>query len=328
LVKDLIDLDLRPIVVVNDGSDPSCRALFDRLAEMDDCHVVHHAVNLGKGRALKSGFNYCCLNFPQVSGIVTVDADGQHLSQDVRRVAEEFLRNPRSLVIGTRTFAKGTPLRSRVGNLATRYVFRVLVGGRISDTQSGLRCIPMDFVPELLRLEGERYEYEMNMLIAARKKRIGIREVEIATIYLENNRSSHFNPLIDSMKIYFLLLRFSFSSLLASSIDFVVFSTLFLVNHNILISLIAARLISGSVNFVVNKNLVFHSCERPALPLLKYFVLFVGLAVLSFFSIRELADLGMNVIAAKLVAETVLFFGSFTIQRDFVFVAPEPAPEG
>lgn len=328
LVETLLKRDFGPIVVVNDGSNPSCGDLFDQLSVMNRCHVLHHAVNLGKGRALKTGLNYCFIHFPEALGIVTADADGQHLPEDVCKVAEAFLDHPRSLVLGARTFAKGIPLRNLLGNLITRYVFRLLVGGKISDTQSGLRCLPMHFVPELLRLEGERYEYEINMLIVANKKRILIREVKIATVYLENNRSSHFNPLIDSMRIYFLLLRFSLSSLLAASIDFLIFSGLFLVSRNILTSLILARMVSGGVNFIVNKNLVFHSRQRSLAPLVKYFVLAVTLAGLSFISIRTLADFGMNVIAAKIVAESVLFFGSFAIQREFLFVEPTPGPEG
>jgi putative flippase GtrA len=168
----------------------------------------------------------------------------------------------------------------------------------------------------------------MNMLILANKRRINVREVKIATVYLENNKSSHFNPLIDSMKIYFLLLRFSFSSLLASSIDFIIFTLLFWVKGDILTALIAARLISGGVNFLINKSVVFHNSEEAAIPLAKYFALFVTLAALSFLSIRTMADFGINVILAKVVAESVLFLASFTIQRDFIFAPPAPEPEG
>lgn len=328
LVAELLQRDFRKVVVVDDGSHPSCRHIFDRLAAMNHCHVVQHAVNLGKGRALKTGFNYCRVHFPELAGIVTADADGQHLPEDVGKVAEEFLRHPRSLVIGARRFARGTPFRSVLGNVTTRYAFKLLVGGNLTDTQSGLRCIPMDIVPQLIPLAGERFEYEMNMLILAHKQRVAMREVEIATVYLDNNRSSHFNPLIDSMKIYFLLLRFSFSSLVAASIDFLVFSALYMIERNILTSLIAARLVSGAVNFLINRNLVFHDRERPIFPLVKYLLLFVALAGLSYLSIRTMADFGMNVIAAKVVVETVLFFGSFTIQRDFVFVDPVPEREG
>jgi glycosyltransferase involved in cell wall biosynthesis len=328
LIDVLLERGFRPIVVVNDGSHRSCETIFDRLSYVSDCHVVHHAVNLGKGRALKTGLNFIRVHFPEVSGVLTADADGQHLPEDIDRIGEEFSNHPRSLVLGARTFGKGVPFRSRMGNLITRNVFKLLVGGGVSDTQSGLRCLPMEFIPELLRLSGERYEYEMNMLIAAQKKHTPIREVEITTVYLENNRSSHFNPFFDSMKIYFLLLRFSFSSLFASSIDFLVFSALYMVHPNILLSLIVARMVSGGVNFVVNKNIVFHSRSKSVLPLVKYLLLFLTLAALSFLSITTMAAYGMNVLAAKILAETVLFLGSFTVQRDFIFVDPVPEPEG
>ncbi len=327
LVEALIRLDFRQIVVVNDGSEPSCRGIFDKLAGMKNCHVVHHAVNLGKGRALKSGFNYCLVNFPDLLGIVTADADGQHLPDDIRKVSADFLNHPQSLIIGVRTFTHGTPLRSLLGNLITRYVFRMLIGGKLSDTQSGLRCIPMGIVPELIRLEGKRYEYEMNMLISTKKSRTCIREVEIETVYLENNRSSHFDPLVDSMKIYFLLLRFSFSSLFASSLDFVIFTAIYLLRENILAALILARLVSGCVNFFVNKSLVFHDREGVAGTLVKYFAIFVTLGALSFLCIRTMAGFGVNVIAAKIAVESVLFLASFTIQRDFIFTTPARAQE-
>ncbi len=322
LVEALIKLDFRQIVVVNDGSKPSCRNMFDRLTGMRNCCVIHHSVNLGKGRALKSGFNYCCVNFPDLLGIVTADADGQHTPDDIQKVSAGFLSHPRSLVIGARTFTQGTPLRNRLGNMITRYVFRLLIGGKLSDTQSGLRCVPMNIVPSLIQLEGECYEYEMNMLISTKKSWISIREVKIATVYLNDNRSSHFNPLVDSMKIYFLLLRFSFSSLFASGIDFVIFTALYLLRRDILAALILARLVSGCINFFVNKRLVFHNREGMAAPLVKYFTLFVTLGMLSFLCIRTMAGFGVNVIAAKIAAESVLFLASFTIQRDFIFTTP------
>ncbi|MEJ2690212.1 MAG: glycosyltransferase [Deltaproteobacteria bacterium] len=330
LVEALGKFGFRQIIVVNDGSEPCSSEVFARLEAMENCNILilRHAVNLGKGRALKTGFNHCCLNFPDLQGIVTADADGQHLPEDIRKVSEIFLQNSRALMVGARKFAKGTPLRSLVGNVLTRYVFRLLIGGNLSDTQSGLRCIPMQMVPGLVRLEGEGYEYEMNMLISAKKSRTPILEEAIATVYLENNRSSHFNPLLDSMKIYFLLLRFSFSSLLAASIDFVVFTVVYVLRRDILFAFIVARLTAGGVNFFVNKSLVFHDRERVAAPLVKYLLLFLALGFLSFLSISSLAGIGVNVLAAKILVESILFLASYTIQRDFIFVAPSVGQEG
>lgn len=322
LVESLLEFGFRRIVVVNDGSDPSCKEIFSRIDGMENCRVVHHAVNLGKGRSLKTGFNYCYLNFPELRGIVTADADGQHLAEDIRKVSETFLRTPGTLVIGARKFAQGTPLRSLIGNTITRHVFRLFVGGGLTDTQSGLRCVPMAMVPDLIRLQGERYEYEMNMLAVTIKNRARILEEAITTVYLENNRSSHFNPLIDSMKIYFLLIRFSCSSLVATSIDFIIFTTTYMLGKDILTAMILARLVSGGVNFYVNKSLVFHNREGASPLLVKYIILFIAIGVLSYLSIRTMAGFGINVIAAKVLAESVLFLASFTIQRDFIFLGP------
>jgi hypothetical protein len=284
-------------------------------------------VNLGKGRALKTGMNHVLLAFPEAAGILTVDADGQHLARDVAKVAARFAARPAALVIGSRRFGTGTPLRSRVGNVVTRHVFRVLAGRRISDTQSGLRCFPLSLAPLLLRLEGERFEYEMNVLLALGRAAVEVLEEPISTVYIEGNRSSHFRPLADSMKIYFLLIRFSCSSALAAVVDFLVFITAFRLGGSLLFSFVLARLVAGSLNFLVNRSLVFHSRAQIAATVARYFALFVTLGACAFLSIRALSDLGMNVVAAKALTETALFFASFAIQRDFIFAAPrEEAP--
>lgn len=317
----LIDLGVEHIVIVDDGSDPECKFIFDKLRNMKQCHVLRHAVNLGKGRALKTGLNHIYLRFGETTGVITVDADGQHLPEDVLRVAETFLKHPDKLVIGARKFGKGTPLRSLLGNSITQSIFRLLVGKKVSDTQSGLRCFPANKIPDLIALEGESYEYEMNMLISARMIGMEILEEEISTVYLDDNRSSHFNPLIDSMKIYFLLLRFAFSSFFASLIDFIIFAAILSAHNDILISIVSARLVAGHVNFIINRRLVFHNSGHTLSTITKYYVLFIVMGYLSFLSIRALADVGMNVIAAKIVTETALFFAGFSIQRDFIFMA-------
>lgn len=216
LASSLIKAGFNHIIVVNDGSLSECMPIFERIKKMEQCHLLRHAVNLGKGRALKTGLIYFLINFPNSQGIITCDADGQHLVGDVVKVAKVLKNNCDSLIIGARNFDKEIPLRSKFGNVITRSIFFVLVGKYLSDTQSGLRGIPVSFMPMLICLDGEGYEFEMNMLIAAKTRGVSIIEERISTIYIDNNRSSHFNPLLDSMKIYSLLLRFFFSSILAS----------------------------------------------------------------------------------------------------------------
>ena len=318
VVSSLIAEGFAKLVVVNDGSRAECAPVFARLEGLPQCTLLTHAVNLGKGRALKTGLNHVALSFPGAAGIVTVDADGQHLAADVARVAAAFLERPDALVLGSRRFGRDVPLRSLMGNVITRHVFRFLVGKKLADTQSGLRCFGPDLVPRLLRLEGERYEYEMSMLVAAHET-TGIREVEISTVYIEDNRSSHFNPLIDSMRIYFLLLRFSFSSIFTSVIDFLVFALAYALSASILQSIVIARLVSGIVNFMVNRSLVFHSSDRVAFAVVKYYALLVLLGAAAYLSIRALAEAGVNVIVAKLLTETLLFLVSFSVQRSIIF---------
>jgi glycosyltransferase involved in cell wall biosynthesis len=319
LVEALVRSGFRDIIVVDDGSEPACGAVFAALERNARCRVIRHAVNLGKGRAIKTGLNHFYLAHGDAPGVVTADADGQHTATDVRRVAEAFQEAPQALVIGARRFDRRPPLRSLVGNTITRHVFRLLVGKKISDTQSGLRCIPREAVPRFLQLDGERYEYEMSMLIATKTGGIPVVEVGISTVYIDGNRSSHFNPLVDSMKIYFLLLRFFFSSAFASSVDFAVFSGIYFLSDNVLLSIVCARAIAGNINFFINRRLVFRSSANVAVAILKYYSLLVVLAGLASLAIGALSDAGVNVILAKALTETLLFIASFSIQRDYIF---------
>jgi putative flippase GtrA len=212
-------------------------------------------------------------------------------------------------------------------------------------------------VPTLLTTRGERYEFEINMLILSKKgvappthsrsdrcrsfgassqkfaektkfqkvlvkkRSVDIIEIPIDTIYLENNVSSHFNPFFDSMKIYFQLLRFAFSSMLASFCDFIVFSIVYNLTANILVSLLIGRFLIGSLlNYIINRRLVFHSKTRVLSSLFKYYLALIIMSFLSYLLITlALAHLGFKVMIAKIVVETFLFVFSFLIQREFVF---------
>ena len=192
------------LVIVDDGGGREFAPLFEALQEK--ATVLVHPENRGKGAALKTGLAFLAQARPQEIGTVTVDADGQHRPQDIRRVAQELISHPQALTLGVRSFTQaGVPLRSRLGNLLTRLVFWVLVGKFVRDTQTGLRGIPQQVMPELISLKPDRYEYELEMLLACRKREF--RQVTIETVYLDDNRSSHFDPVADSLKIYATLFR-------------------------------------------------------------------------------------------------------------------------
>lgn len=191
----------REIVVVDDGSTEGC-GYFLELEKIPRCKVLHHAVNRGKGAALKTG-----LGFIGEKDVITADADGQHTVQDIKKLAVRLRSHPDGLVLGVRSFKGNVPLRSRFGNFWTRIFFFLLTGIRIKDTQTGLRAIPAALVRRAMSIEGDRYEYEMAVLTDARNHPAKPSQVSIETIYRDNNAGSHFNPMKDTVRIYRALVR-------------------------------------------------------------------------------------------------------------------------
>jgi glycosyltransferase involved in cell wall biosynthesis len=319
LVTNLSALGFGAVIVVDDGSDERCSILFERLALLPHVHVLRHAVNLGKGRALKTGINYFLAKLHDMDGMVTADADGQHTSADIERVAHAFVDTRGKVVLGARGFATDVPFRSRLGNALTRQIFSFVSGEKLTDTQTGMRAFPHRMLPELLLLDGERYEYEMTVLAHVCRVQGRPIEVPIETVYLDGNRSSHFDPVWDSMRIYFVLVRFYFSAIVAAAIDFAGFSAAFALTGSVPASIAVGRL-SSLVNFAMNKKFVFHSRPSVKGTLLRYFVLAVAIAGMSYLLIWPLHRYAhWNVFAAKLVLDTLLSLVSFSVQRTFVF---------
>ena len=207
------------LIVVDDGSSPDRQPIFDKLEH--DVTVLHHEVNRGKGAAMKTAFAYIQEHFPGDEGIVTVDADGQHLVPDIVRVSEDWAAHPDALVLGSRRFTGNVPFKSRAGNAITRQVFRASTGVKVFDTQTGLRAFAVSRVPMMLEMHGDRYEYEINVLLYATRHRVPIREVPIETVYIEENASSHCHPVRDAWRIYKMILMFAASSLVAAVVDYV-----------------------------------------------------------------------------------------------------------
>src|SRR5688500_4798664 len=199
VVSGLVHRSQTAIIVIDDGSTPDCQEHFLRISAFPQVQIVRHAVNLGKGAALKTGLNHALVHFPSCCGVVTADADGQHHPEDILKVAEMLQQNPDKLVLGVRAFGGSVPLRSKLGNSATRVLMRLVAGQRLTDTQTGLRGIPVRLIPPLLRLPSSGYEFELDMLMISKQLSCPILEQPIRTIYLEGNQSSHFRPLLDSM---------------------------------------------------------------------------------------------------------------------------------
>ena len=191
LMEHLKAAQIAPVVIVDDGSEGEAyQEIFRKAQTQFGYTVLHHAVNLGKGRALKTAFNYCLNTWPDMVGCVTIDSDGQHTVKDMCACMEALRRNPEALIMGVRDFgAEGIPARSVFGNRCTSVILKALTGVSVSDTQTGLRAIPAAFMKRLLHEKGERFELETNMLIDTKEEEIPIIEVPIDTIYLAENKS-------------------------------------------------------------------------------------------------------------------------------------------
>ncbi len=327
LVNDLTNFQFPFIMVVNDGSSTKSADVFSTIEKIPNCIVIHHEKNRGKGATLKTGIKAILNMDTNIDGCITVDADGQHLPQDIFKVAKVFEKNKQSLVLGSRDFStESVPFRSKFGNKMTSIIYKLVSGKTVSDTQTGLRAIPMSVMERVEDIAGDRYEFEMNMLIQVGKSNIPIKEVAIQTVYIDENSASHFNPLVDSVRIYKQILKFGFSSLISSLIDIGLFTVVFWlfsayqIPRPLLGATGIARIVSSTINFILNKKIVFRSKEAGLYPAVKYYSLSVIQMLLSWILLEGFTWLGLkHVVILKVIADTILFLISFIIQRVFVF---------
>ena len=313
------------IVVVNDGSEKGFNYIFEIIKNKPRVKVLIHEINRGKGAALKTGINYIMENYKECIAIITADADGQHLPKDILKIGDCINKNPNSLILGVRDFnKKNIPIKSKLGNKITSLIFLLVSHKKCNDTQTGLRGIPKDLFNMCLNIEGDRYEYEMNMLMKMARDNIRFIYEKITTVYIEDNKSSHFNPIRDSVKIYINILKFSLASLLSSALDIGVFTVLIYIFHmslgyEILVATILARIISGTFNFVVNKLWVFSSESKTIDESVKYIVLFISIMLCSYLGVTLLSFLAIPIILIKIIVDGSLFILSYQIQSRFIF---------
>lgn len=338
VVNGLIDQGFTDIILLNDGSKPENLHYFEAAAKHPQVHLLHHSQNRGKGAALKTAISWFLENRPQQQGIVTVDGDNQHHSEDIRACSLRMLETEK-IVLGVRDFSQpDVPPRSKAGNRITCFVFKAFVGMTLTDTQTGLRAFPRNVLPQLAKVSGDRFEYETNVLLEMKKSCLPFEEVPIRTVYIEENASSHFRAVRDSWRIYRLILshffRYTASSLISSILDEGIYVLLVSLLHSKLsgfaltaIPTATARFLSCLVNFYMNQRLVFCARGSTGKALLKYFILAIPLAIfqigLTFgvyelFNIAEAQTLLRAVIYAGVM--TALFFVSFFIQQRWVFV--------
>ena len=334
-IRSLSENGFGHIIVVDDGSSESYQQIFREIEKIGRTVVLHHDVNHGKGVALKTGYQYILDNLPDVKGVITADSDGQHTVPDCIRLAEKLEEDQHAVYLGSRDFNQpDIPPKSRSGNKITSVVFKLLYGVWLPDTQTGLRAFRREDLPFMLNVTGERYEYEMKVLIACATSKIPLIPVDIETIYENGNEGTHFHPIRDSYRIYKVILgsfiRFMGVSLFCFAIDQIlalILRTWVLPPAglargsmmNLQVSGWCARLVSSVVNFFLNKNLVFRSKGKTGRTALKYAVLCVCIITVSNAGVWLLGQIGMVDWLAKILMDAMLYFVSYRIQQQWVF---------
>lgn len=340
-VKSLLEMGFQA-VVVDDGSSGGYRPVFDAIAQLPGCTVLRHDVNQGKGCALKTAYRFLMTQRPDVGFIITADADGQHTREDVKKLEEALQSGMSGLILGTRDFSlKHVPSKSRMGNRITSFVFWLLYGVWCPDTQTGLRAFHANLLPLMEQVSGDRFEYEMNVLIALARQKIPMPAVSIQTVYENENVGSHFHPVRDSARIYKVIFgnffKFISTSLIGSGIDIAIYNVLFNVLENALwepawiriaVAKTIARVISAAANFLMNKNFVFQLKTGGSRAGLKYAALSVVILASSV-GLVSLLEYGLKIDGRFLlkiderisspVVDLFLFFLSYRVQRGWVF---------
>ncbi len=331
-VEQLIKGGADHILIIDDGSGEEYEEIFERLKFYEQCSLLRHAVNLGKGRALKDAFNHLLVRFPTIKGCVTADSDGQHRVEDILKCCDSFSEHEDEMIIGSRDFdLDNVPAKSKFGNKLTRMICKYLIGLDIKDTQTGLRVIPRKLMEICLTLPGDRFEFETNMLIACKDNGFEIIEVPIETVYdSKTDHVTHFDPVADSIKIYKIFavrfLKYIVASLSASALDLALFTILCALLRKadsldyVVVSSVTARVFSAVYNYFVNYAFVFESRENRWKAAFKYAVLAIVQMFVSTVSVVGLLKIfRINETVVKAVVDTILFFVNYAIQRKYVY---------
>ena len=337
-VRKLRERGFTRAVIVNDGSSEKYQPIFDELAAMEGVTVLKHEVNRGKGCGLKTGYTYIRDHMPDASGVITADADGQHTVEDCWKLAEALTEEKRVMYLGSRDFdLPNVPPKSRFGNKTTSAVFKLLYGQWLPDTQTGLRAFRREELQFMIDVPGERFEYEMQVLIACARAGIEMVPITIETVYENENEGTHFHPIRDSYRIYKVILgnfvKFMGASILSFLIDNGVFTILDQLIFpgtfaaRVALSTIFARCVSAPCNFLMNRNLVFKSTADPKKTGIRYAILCVAILLMSTLALTVLSWLGMPKwldTIAKIIIDSALYLVSYRLQNKWVF-APEKA---
>ena len=320
LIKLLERINLKEfhVVVVDDGSGSNYDNIF--IKSKDYAQVIRYDTNHGKGYALKLGLKTISTKYNKDYIVVTMDSDGQHTIEDALKLCEYVSNNPNTLALGMRRRDGKVPLRSRIGNSITKTIYSMVSGVYVYDTQTGLRAFSDKLISFLINIPGDRFEYEMNVLLMCAKSHIPIHEIEIQTIYIEENKSSHFDTIKDSYRVYKEIIKFSLSSIISFFIDYILYIILFTLTNYIVFANIGARIVSATTNYTINRKYVFKSNNNKIKSIISYVLLALFIIVINTILLYILIEkLFINRWIAKIIVELFLFIISWIIQRTIIF---------
>lgn len=311
------------IILVDDGSKAENKKFFP---SGDDITLLTHEKNYGKGQALKTALKYVIENRPETIGVITCDGDGQHLAKDVLAVGKKMAECGK-FILGVRDFSlPDVPPKSRIGNRISSAALAICCGSYISDTQTGLRAIPASLLKPMSEIEGSRFEYETNVLLELRNMKAQYDEVKIETVYLNENKGTHFHPVKDTIRIFSQIIKYLISSLAAFATDIILFiicNKLLLLG--VMLSTVIARIISSAVNFTLNKKVVFHSHGNSIKALMKYYALAIPVMLISAFGVKGLClllsvpDNSIIITLIKVIVDFILFILNYNLQKKWIF---------
>lgn len=358
-IRELHDRIPSQIVVVDDGSGQDYREIFERIDGMENCIVLHHGENRGKGQALKTGFRYVRESAGTECTVLCLDCDGQHLPQDGIRLLRTVEMHPDTLVLGGRDFSEeGVPWKSRLGNRISSFFFWLFSGTYLKDTQTGFRAFDGILLDQMLQIPGDRFEYETRVLLVCAEQGIPIWTEKIGTVYLNENAGTHFRPVKDSIRVMGVLFgkpgRFVFTSLLCALLDLFLFwlfnETFSRIRSAALLSrlfgsgrqgwfrqiaaaTVIARVLSAAVNYILNRTWVFRGERqgreqreekrqilRGKKEAFRYLLLCIGITAASAFSVYAVSSFfHTEPAAAKILCDGILFIFSYQAQKRWVF---------
>ena len=340
-VDELIMSGFSDIIIIDDGSDFGIRNVettFEYVKKKAECTILHHPTNLGKGMALKTGFKFCMHNRSKDTLVVTADDDGHYSVANINtciEIYEEKFPEESPVLIASRDFTDSAySTKRRVFNKLSGMAMTYLCGVDIKDVQTGLRLIPVKYMRQLLKIDGERFEYEINMLVELKYNKISTVEHIIPMEKETTVRYAHYNPIWDIFRIIAVMIKYVVSSLAATALDAIVFYLIILMmddtllhidkSAGILYATIAARVVSSTFNCIVNKRTVFKSDEPMKRVIVKFYIFSLLRAIVSYglvlgasYIFGLYADTATVVV--KLIVDLILFFAGYGIQKKFIF---------